>query len=84
MTDHRLAPGVWGVLATPFSGPALELDTVSLAGLTRAAATAGADPVARRGMRRADPGCYAGTSSATHSTWAVIGKQSNARRPASR
>jgi 4-hydroxy-tetrahydrodipicolinate synthase len=42
MTDHRLTPGVWGVLATPFAGPELALDTVSLAGLARAAASAGA------------------------------------------
>jgi 4-hydroxy-tetrahydrodipicolinate synthase len=42
VTDHRLTPGVWGVLATPFSGPALELDTVSLATLARAADAAGA------------------------------------------
>ena len=30
MTPSALAPGLWGVLATPFHGPALEVDTASL------------------------------------------------------
>jgi 4-hydroxy-tetrahydrodipicolinate synthase len=41
VTDSSLAPGVWGVLATPFSGPGLEPDTDSLAGLARHAQAAG-------------------------------------------
>jgi 4-hydroxy-tetrahydrodipicolinate synthase len=30
VTPSALAPGLWGVLATPFHGPALEVDTASL------------------------------------------------------
>ncbi len=41
MTDSSLAPGVWGVLATPFRDSTLELDTASLAALARHAETAG-------------------------------------------
>lgn len=32
---ESLAPGVWGVVATPFQGSALDVDTDSLAGLVR-------------------------------------------------
>ena len=42
MTDTALAPGVWGVLATPFTGPALELDPEGVARLAQHLATAGA------------------------------------------
>lgn len=34
MTE-RLSPGVWGVVATPFTGPALDVDETSLARLVR-------------------------------------------------
>jgi 4-hydroxy-tetrahydrodipicolinate synthase len=40
--DPRLAPGVWGVLATPFTGPDLQPDLTGLAGLARSVQTAGA------------------------------------------
>ncbi|MEB8342321.1 dihydrodipicolinate synthase family protein [Streptomyces endophyticus] len=32
---HHLAPGVWGVVATPFAGPSLDVDEASLARLVR-------------------------------------------------
>ena len=35
MTSPGLASGVWGVVATPFSGPGLAVDTASLGRLTR-------------------------------------------------
>ena len=40
--DVALAPGVWGVLATPFAGPDLQLDRDSLARLAGHLETAGA------------------------------------------
>ncbi|RZU32303.1 dihydrodipicolinate synthase family protein [Blastococcus saxobsidens] len=42
MGDVALAPGVWGVLATPFAGPALEVDRESLTRLAGHLETAGA------------------------------------------
>ena len=39
--SSALAPGVWGVLATPFAGPELALDTGSLTRLARHLETAG-------------------------------------------
>jgi len=42
MGDIRLAPGVWGVLATPFTGPDLELDRPSLTRLAGHLEDAGA------------------------------------------
>jgi len=35
VSDAALAPGVWGVVATPFHGPDLQLDRASLARLAR-------------------------------------------------
>ncbi len=42
MPDPRLAPGVWGVLATPFTGPDLQPDVGGVTGLARAVQGAGA------------------------------------------
>ncbi|WP_204261636.1 dihydrodipicolinate synthase family protein [Blastococcus saxobsidens] len=42
MGDVALAPGVWGVLATPFAGPELEVDRASLTRLAGHLETAGA------------------------------------------
>ncbi|MCZ2814318.1 dihydrodipicolinate synthase family protein [Modestobacter sp. VKM Ac-2979] len=42
MGDVALAPGVWGVLATPFHGPALEVDRDSLTRLAGHLESAGA------------------------------------------
>ena len=41
MTGHHLAPGVWGVLATPFRGAGLDVDTDGLARLAGHAEAAG-------------------------------------------
>jgi 4-hydroxy-tetrahydrodipicolinate synthase len=41
VTDHHLAPGVWGVLATPFRGAGLDVDADGLAGLAGHAEAAG-------------------------------------------
>lgn len=41
MGDAALAPGVWGVLATPFQGPRLDLDTAGLSTLARQVEAAG-------------------------------------------
>lgn len=38
---NALTPGVWGVVATPFAGPRLEVDTASLTRLVRHYAAAG-------------------------------------------
>ncbi|WP_448616380.1 dihydrodipicolinate synthase family protein [Modestobacter sp. URMC 112] len=41
MGDPSLTPGVWGVLATPFRGPGLELDPAGIVTLARHAEAAG-------------------------------------------
>ena len=42
MADVALAPGVWGVLATPFTGPELQVDRDGVAGLAGHLQSAGA------------------------------------------
>ncbi|MGV9608862.1 dihydrodipicolinate synthase family protein [Streptomyces sp. NPDC003631] len=42
MSSTTLKPGVWGVLATPFTGPDLDIDATSLAGVVEAYERAGA------------------------------------------
>jgi len=42
MTKEPLAPGVWGIIATPFAGPALDVDHASLARLVKSYEVLGA------------------------------------------